>query len=434
MVTFNSVLTEKENIFKEEILRMNRRKYITVVIFSLILILFVNAFTSVLASGVEDIKNQISDFESDKDDIEDELNSLKADIEAQKAEGDRLTAEAAEILKKKQEQASELEKMLDDLDYIYEQLAQYYDSIKQAEKDYNEALEKFYNRARIMYQYTQFDSLKLFVESKDFFDFTNRDKLFSKMMENDRKELEELTIMKEDLEAKKEIQEKLKLDAEALVAEKKAVIAAIENEEKVVLSQLEESKDALDVLESQEEAMLEESDKIAAEIKALEKEYQKRLEEEKKASQSSSSSSPSSGNHPSFDDGGSGLLWPSRCTKISSYFGMRFHPIYHYYKMHKGIDIGASYGTDIYASEDGIVTNVSYNKGGYGWYIVVYHGDGLSTLYAHCSKVIAEEGQSVTRGQVIALVGSTGASTGPHIHYEVRKNGDPVNPLNYVSP
>lgn len=415
---------------------MKRRTYITVVLFSLILILFVNAFTSVLASGVDDIKNQISDYKSDKDDIEDELDSLKADIEAQKAEGDRLTAEAAEILKKKQEQASELEKMLDDLDYIYEQLAQYYDSIDQAEKEYNEALEKFYNRARIMYQYTQFDSLKLFVESKDFFDFTNRDKLFSKMMENDRKELEELTIMKEDLEAKKEIQEQLKLDAEALVAEKEAVIEAIENEEEVILSQLEESRDALDILESQEEAMLEESDKIANEIRALEKEYQKRLEEEKKAAQSSSSSSSSSSSdkHPSYDDGGSGLLWPSKCTKISSYFGMRFHPIYHYYKMHKGIDIGASRGTDIYASEDGIVTNVSYNKGGYGWYIVVYHGDGLSTLYAHCSKVIAEEGQSVSRGQVIALVGSTGASTGPHIHYEVRENGDPVDPLDYVSP
>ena len=302
--------------------------------------------------------------------------------------------------------------------------------LEQAEKDYNEALEKFYNRARIMYQYTQFDSLKLFVESKDFFDFTNRDKLFSRMMENDRKALEELNIMKEDLEAKKAVQEKLKLDAEALVKEKEAVIAAIENEEEVILGQLEESQDALGVLESQEEAMLEESDKIAAEIRALEKEYQKRLEEEKK----NSNSSPSSTNRPSYDDGGSGLLWPSRCTKISSYFGMRLHPIYHYYKMHKGIDIGASYGTDIYASEDGIVTNVSYNKGGYGWYIVVYHGDGLSTLYAHCSKVIAEEGQYVSRGQVIALVGSTGASTGPHIHYEVRENGDPVNPLNYVSP
>ncbi len=409
---------------------MKKHAIIITVIFSLILVLFINTFTSVLASGVDDIKNQISDYESDKEDIEDELNSLKEDIKAQKEESEKLTEEAAAILKEKQEHASELEKMLDDLDYIYEQLEQYYDSIEQAEKDYNEALEKFYNRARIMYQYTQFDSLKLFVESKDFFDFTNRDKLFSRMMENDRKALEELNIMKEDLEAKKAIQEKLKIDAEALVKEKEAVIAAIENEEEVILGQLEESQDALGVLESQEEAMLEESDKIAAEIRALEKEYQKRLEEEKKNSGSSSTST----NRPSYDNGGSGLLWPSRCTKISSYFGMRLHPIYHYYKMHKGIDIGASYGTDIYASEDGIVTNVSYNKGGYGWYIVVYHGDGLSTLYAHCSKVIAKEGQSVSRGQVIALVGSTGASTGPHIHYEVRENGDPVNPLNYVSP
>ncbi len=406
---------------------MKKRTYVVVILFALVLALFAGTFTSVIAAGVDNIKNQISDYESDIDNIEDELDNLREDIEAQKQKDEAISQEMSEILEKKQEQTSQLEQMLDDLEYIYEQLEQYYDSIEQAEKDYNAALEQFYERARIMYQYTQFDSLKLFVESKDFFDFTNRDKLFSRMMENDRKALEELTIMKEDLEQKKEIQEQLKVDAEKLIAEKEAVIAAIEEEEAIVSEKLQASQNALNVLEAQEEAMLEESKQIEREIRELEKKYQESM---------NSSNNSNSSSKPTYEfSDNSVLLWPSRSTKkISSYFGMRLHPIYKYYRMHNGIDIGASYGTDILASDDGVVSSVKYNSGGYGWYIVVYHGNGLSTLYAHCSSIIASEGQSVSRGQVIALVGSTGASTGPHIHYEVRQNGSPVNPLNYVSP
>ena len=109
----------------------------------------------------------------------------------------------AELLKQKQEQASLIEQMTDDLEYIYEQIAQYYDSIEKAEAEYNQAIKTFYDRARIMYRYTQFDSLQLFVEAEDIFDYANRDRLFSRMMENDRKALKELSVMKQDLENKK---------------------------------------------------------------------------------------------------------------------------------------------------------------------------------------------------------------------------------------
>ena len=317
----------------------------------------------------------------------------------------------AAILAQKQEQATIVEQMLDDLDYIYEQIEGYYNSIQQAEEEYNEALKKFYTRARIMYRYTQYDSLRLFVEAEDILDYANRDKLFSRMMENDREALKELLVMKQDLESKKQIQEQLKVDAEALLVEKQAIIEAIEKNEKIVADKLEVSRDSLAILEAQESKIEAESYKIESEIKKLQELYNQQTQ--------------------SY----SGLIWPSRSTKkISSYYGMRLHPIYGYWKMHTGIDIGASYGTDIISSADGVVTSVTYNEGGYGWYIVVYHGDGISTLYAHCSKVIAKTGQSVKRGQVIALVGSTGASTGPHIHYEVRVNGAHTNPLNYVKP
>lgn len=387
------------------------RSYKLVVIFTIILTLFINMAVASFAASLEDIQNQITHQQANKNELKNELAGLRAEIEAQKKEDAKITAEMAAILAQKQEQATIVEQMLDDLDYIYEQIEGYYNSIQQAEEEYNEALKKFYTRARIMYRYTQYDSLRLFVEAEDILDYANRDKLFSRMMENDREALKELLVMKQDLESKKQIQEQLKVDAEALLVEKQAIIEAIEKNEKIVADKLEASRDSLAILEAQESKIEAESYKIESEIKKLQELYNQQTQ--------------------SY----SGLIWPSRSTKkISSYYGMRLHPIYGYWKMHTGIDIGASYGTDIISSADGVVTSVTYNEGGYGWYIVVYHGDGISTLYAHCSKVIAKTGQSVKRGQVIALVGSTGASTGPHIHFEVRVNGAHTNPLNYVKP
>jgi len=213
---------------------INKRAYKLVVVFVLILLLFINAATSALAVSLEDIQDQITDQQANKNELKNELSDLRAEIDAQKKEDQKITAEMAELLAQKQEQASEYEKVLDDLDYIYEQIAQYYDSIKKAEEDYNAALQKFYTRARIMYRYTQYDSLRLFVESEDIFEYANRDRLFSRMMENDRAALQELAVMKQDLENKKKIQEQFKVDAEKLLAEKEAIIESINNKEKVI--------------------------------------------------------------------------------------------------------------------------------------------------------------------------------------------------------
>lgn len=403
---------------------INKRSYKMIVVFALILFLFINTVTSALAVSLDDIQSQITNQQTNKNELKNELDDLRAEIEEQKKEDAKITAEMAELLAQKQEQSSQYEQMLDALDYIYEQIAQYYDSIQKAEDEYNAALKKFYTRARIMYRYTQYDSLRLFVEAEDIFEYANRDRLFSRMMENDRAALQELIVMKQDLESKKQVQEQLKVDAEKLLAEKEAVIESIKNKEKVIADQLEASRGALEILESQETAIEEESSRIESELKKLQDEYEKKQQQLQQQQQQQSQTQSSTG-----------YIWPSRSShSISSYYGNRLHPIYGYYRMHTGIDIGASHGTDIISSADGVVSSVTYNEGGYGWYIVIYHGNGISTLYAHCSKVIAKVGQEVKQGQVIALVGSTGASTGPHIHYEVRVDGKHVDPLNYVKP
>ena len=114
-----------------------------------------------------------------------------------------------------------------------------------------------------------------------------------------------------------------------------------------------------------------------------------------------------------------------------SRFGMRMHPIDRYYKMHTGLDFPAATGTEIYAAGDGTVVKTEYNKGGYGRMVVIDHGFGYQTRYAHMNTIAVLEGGEVKRGQVIGTVGNTGHSVSSHLHYEVLKNGYHVNPMNY---
>lgn len=138
-----------------------------------------------------------------------------------------------------------------------------------------------------------------------------------------------------------------------------------------------------------------------------------------------------SGNNGEYLGSGK-FTWPTPgYSKITSKYGMRFHPILKKNKMHTGMDIGAPKGANIVAAENGTVMQAGWNTA-YGNMILINHGGNLVTLYGHASKLLVTTGQKVTKGQTIAKVGSTGYSTGPHLHFEVRKNGDPVNPNSYL--
>lgn len=127
----------------------------------------------------------------------------------------------------------------------------------------------------------------------------------------------------------------------------------------------------------------------------------------------------------------SGFIRPVASSTITSSYGPRVHPVTGQYKVHTGVDFAASTGTPFVAAKDGVVTAAEYHPA-YGNMVIIDHGGGFSTLYAHASQLKVSVGQKVKQGQVVSLVGSTGYSTGPHAHFEIRINGQHVNPMDYI--
>ena len=118
-------------------------------------------------------------------------------------------------------------------------------------------------------------------------------------------------------------------------------------------------------------------------------------------------------------------------TRVASGYGWRIHPIYKTQKLHTGMDFTAPVGTEIYATGNGVVNKIEFDGRGYGNNVILNHGYGYETLYGHMSKIIVRPGQKISRGDILGYVGNSGSSTGPHLHYEVRKNNNPVNPVNF---
>ncbi|MFQ6848150.1 MAG: M23 family metallopeptidase, partial [Clostridium perfringens] len=151
----------------------------------------------------------------------------------------------------------------------------------------------------------------------------------------------------------------------------------------------------------------------------------------KSSQESSSSSNDNDGNSETKANSSSGFMRPAP-GGVTDPFGPRVHPVTGKRSVHTGADLGASYGTPILASKSGTVVEAGWNTA-YGNMVIIDHGDGTSTLYGHSSRLAVQAGQHVSQGQVIAYVGSTGYSTGPHLHFGIMINGEWVNPMNYIS-
>jgi murein DD-endopeptidase MepM/ murein hydrolase activator NlpD len=217
---------------------------------------------------------------------------------------------------------------------------------------------------------------------------------------------------KEECEAKEQVQRDKQAELEQLIREATARIAELEDEKAAQEASAAELQDKIAALEKQIKLEREEDARIAARIEELE-----RLELLKNAGVTATGT----------------YLWPSADSYyVTSTYGMRLHPILGYTRMHYGIDIGASYGTKIYASDGGVVIT-SEESYSYGNYVMIAHGNGRYTLYAHMSVRSVSVDDVVSQGDVIGYVGATGYATGPHIHFEIYENDERVDPLQYFS-
>ena len=229
----------------------------------------------------------------------------------------------------------------------------------------------------------------------------------------------ELENERNKVETAKKEKETKSAELKKLKSEKEAKVNNLTDEQKQIQAQMDEYDSQMKILEQKEKAIAEAA--------------------RRKAEQEKSNNSNKNNNTGSNNNGGSTtptgtFQWPVPSSHtITSNYGYRIHPISGTKKLHAGIDIGAPGGSNIVAADAGTVVLSSFGyNGGYGNYVIISHGNGITTRYAHCSNLFVSAGESVSKGQVIAAVGSTGASTGNHCHFEVRINGESKNPLNYL--
>lgn len=271
-----------------------------------------------------------------------------------------------------------------------------------------------------MYENGNQDYLEILLGSRDIGDLLNRAEYVEKISSYDKNIFEEYRKTKEAVSQKKEEIGKRLSTLEDMQSEETA--------EKEALSELKKKKkEELKNYNDQLETSQEKSDEYARQAAQAEAEVERLLEE--KQIEIDKQNAVGNGN-----SGGDGTLrWPlDKAGRISSGFGKRSSPTAGASTYHKGIDIAVSYGTPIVAAGAGEVVTASYSSSA-GNYVMISHGDRLYTVYMHCSRLIVKKGDTVTAGQKIAYVGSTGISTGPHLHFGVSKNGSYVNPLDYVS-
>ncbi len=350
----------------------------------------------------------------------DDLNKLQKDkaeinkkIELTKSQKTQKEKEKKTLSK----QIEELEKKLCDsekeLETIEGSLSELEGNIAITEREYNRAIEEaerqrtlLNKRVRVMYQNGSIGYLSVLLNSNSFSDFISRLDLLRKIINHDvniLKERKTYTSLVNDKKLQLETEHLEKERLKQLVCEKKEEVEETQEVKKETLKKV--YKDLVE-LEKLEDKLLEESAQLTKKILALQ---------------------------TSDDYVGGEMAWPAPgYTAISSYYGYRLHPILKKNRLHTGIDIKVPAGKNIVAANDGkVILSCSY--GSYGNAVIIDHGGKLSTLYAHNSKLLVKEGDIVTRGQVVALCGSTGLSTGAHLHFEVRVNGATVDPLPYVT-
>ncbi len=347
-----------------------------------------------------------ADEQSDLAKINAERDALNKQYSDTKSRSNALAGQIKSLEKQIYSSEVEINTLESEINQTKVEIAQALEDLDAKKVEVGEQNKSLNERLRAMYKNGEVGMLSVLLGSANMSEMMTNMDIIERIYDHDAEVLSTLQTQYDKIDTEKErllaLKEKLETQ-ETAVAEKKTALAStkadVATKKKVV------DADAA-VLSQQIDDLNKEADKLIAQILAMQ------------------------GTDAYI---GGSMCWPSQAsTNITSPFGNRMHPILKVYKMHTGIDIGAAGGTNILAANAGVVISAGWNNS-YGYMVMIDHGGGIVTLYAHSSKLLVQKGDVVSRGQTIALVGTTGMSTGNHLHFEVRVNGQYQNPLNYVS-
>lgn len=385
-------------------------RVISAVIAGVLVFTFLFAFVSDIAYNsragaaqtVSSLNTKLSNLDKEKSKIQKELKQ----IESKKKSTMTKKAALDKQINVTEQEVETLNELISALDV---QLSTVSAELSAAQAKENKENDDFLKRIRIMEEEGSVSMLGVILSADSFSDMLARTELISDIVEGDKKLMRTLADTRAQIEAKK-------AELDSTRAEQAKAKSSLVNKQKSLETQYTNANNLLKSLNMEA------------------KEYEKAFNEAEKAQEQAKAELKKllakSGSSSSTYVGGD-FRWPTKATYITSYYGTRKDPITKKTSMHTGIDIGASKGSEIYAANSGTVIVAGWSSKGYGNYVVIDHGGGKSTLYAHMSKIKTTKGAKVAKGDVIGLVGSTGWSTGPHLHFEILINGNHTNPMNY---
>lgn len=367
------------------------------------------------------------------DDLDDQVQDLQGQIDSSRLEQENWQQVIEDVSAKLKQIQADLDAANARLQSIRSRQAEINAQIVQTQNEivkmeaYLKTRQNVLNRrVRAIYMHGQLNYLEVILGANSFSDFANRVELLKRVIRSDYNLILEIQKQKAAIEAKKAQLEEDKRQLDALAAE------AEKTQQEIAAKKAEQQK-VLDAAKSNKAAAAQMEQDLNAQLASVRNLIQQRLaaaEAARQATQQASSDEGGGGSDDNYVQGTGAMGWP--CSgPITSPFGYRTHPIFGTTIFHAGIDIGVDYGTPIHAADSGVVVYSGWISG-YGNAVIIDHGGGISTLYGHNQSLAVSEGQSVSKGSVIAYAGSTGNSTGPHCHFEVDVNGSPVNPMGYL--
>ncbi len=370
------------------------------------------------------------EIQKEIDALKEKNKEIQAQIDAVQSQYDANYSDMADIVAQKEAIDQEISLLSTKIETTNAQISAYsqliadtQDELDSAEEELRALSEQHRDRVRAMEEGGSVSYWEVIFEANSFTDLLDRLNMMQEISDADQRRLQEMRIAADIVTATQMTLESEKTDLEATREELSATEAQLEikrTESDGVLRELEKKSEEFELLLEQSEML---QDDLMQELAAKEKELKQAKYDEYLAKLALQGENPPSN---------ASWVTPVSGYTLTSPFGMRTHPILGYQRMHNGIDMACAQGTPIYATRAGTVTTASYQAGGAGYYVSINHLDGFSSVYMHMTNYVVSAGQSVSQGQLIGYVGSTGLSTGPHLHFGISYAGTYVNPLAYI--